>query len=334
VLSDDAENITGRNRPKLPLWLIGLLGLAGIVVIFLIGRSFGGVPVSPAPTLPGPGFTQAPLGTPVPTSALVAPTMVEVVLTKTPSSSATPPPSATPTMPASPTPALGIGSTQTGKDGMILLYVPAGPFMMGSDKLANEQLMHQVTLDAFWIDQTEVTNAMYAQCVKTGPCLDTSDVKLSDPVFVDYPVVWITWNKAKVYCEWVGRRLPSEAEWEKAARGTDGRTYPWGEVLDPSFANYENREGTTKVGSFESGKSPYGAYDMAGNVWEWVADWYGPYSSAASSNPTGPASGKYRVLRGGSWFFGWGSLPISAYRKSINPSYSHQSVGFRCSVSQ
>jgi serine/threonine protein kinase len=225
-------------------------------------------------------------------------------------------------------------------DGMPMVYVPEGDFTMGSNKSLNEQPIHTVYLDAFWIDQTEVTNAMYALCVSVGVCQPPSDNSSStrstyygNSQYADYPVVYVNWNDADTYCQWAGARLPTEAEWEKAARGTDGRTYPWGEEFDCQKANHYRcvRNDTSQVGSYESGKSPYGAYDMAGNVWEWVADWYSDayYSSSPTNNPTGPISGEYRVLRGGSWRDLYNELR-SAYRYKYDPTFSYLSFGFRC----
>jgi len=241
--------------------------------------------------------------------------------------------------------ALSIGSTTTGKDGMTLLYVPAGEFTMGNDVNADEQPIHKVTLDAFWIDQTEVTNKQYAACVSAGKCVAPSNTNSAthssyygDSQFDNYPVIYVDWNKAKTYCEWAGRRLPTEAEWEKAARGTDGRTYPWGnDSPSNSLLNYNNAVGdTTAVGKYPSGKSIYGALDMAGNVWEWVNDWYGEtyYQSSPSSNPLGPDTGQYRVLRGGAWNLNEVNVR-SADRGNVTPDViGGDVVGFRCSRSQ
>ncbi len=164
-----------------------------------------------------------------------------------------------------------------GKDGMTLLFVPAGAFTMGSAAgQPNENPVHSVSLAAFWIDQTEVTNELYAKCVQAGQCALPGSApldELNNAKYAKHPVVSVDWEMANAYCAWVGRRLPSEAEWEKAARGTQAFTYPWGEGLDCAKANYQKScvGGTAPVGSYEQGKSPYGAYDMAGNALEWSA---------------------------------------------------------------
>jgi formylglycine-generating enzyme required for sulfatase activity len=205
-------------------------------------------------------------------------------------------------------------------DGALLVFVPAGEFTMGSDDgNSDEQPAHTVYLDAFAIDRTEVTNAQYARCVQAGACRPPGSSSsytranyFADPRYADHPVIYVSWDDARAYCAWAGRRLPTEAEWEKAARGTDGRTYPWGDEWDASKANTSEAGpgDTTPVGAYPQGASPYGALDMAGNVWEWVADWYGEdyYRESPGENPLGPASGTNRVVRGGSWATFSGSL--------------------------
>ena len=237
------------------------------------------------------------------------------------------------------TPQLGIGSTIISeKDGMTLLFVPAGEFTVGSDDgSSDERPVHKVTLDAFWIDQTEVTNEMFAKCVQDGSCNPPSNTtNYDDSDHADHPVVFISWTDANAYCSWADRRLPTEAEWEKAARGENALIYPWGNnAPNSNLLNYNNNVGdTTEVGNYPDGASPYGALDMAGNVWEWVADWYGKsyYASSLASNPLGPDSGQYRVLRGGSWSYSDYNVR-SAYRNWYVPTASNYNLGFRCSSS-
>ena len=244
-----------------------------------------------------------------------------------------------PTASLAPTPEPG--SIQvSARDGMEMVYVPAGAFNMGSSAgTADEQPEHSVSLDAYWIDKTEVTNEMYSQCVQSGSCLkpynqsNTHFNYYPDPTYANYPVIDLKWSSARAYCAWAGRRLPTEAEWEKAARGTDGRTYPWGNILpNNSLLNYNNPVGdTVRVGSFPNGASPYGALDMAGNVTEWVADWYdaGYYGISPQSNPPGPVTGQYKVLRGGSWHSDVYSIR-SADRHYIAPDTRDIVIGFRC----
>ena len=200
---------------------------------------------------------------------------------------------------------MGIGSTMVSKrDSMTLVYVPAGEFLMGStdadlDAKADENPQHKVTMDTFWIDRTEVAKDQYQKCVDAGKC---AVPVCSGTGISDHPVVCVSWQDATNYCAWAGRRLPTEAEWEKAARGTDGRKYPWGnEAPDDKRLNYNANVGkTSAVGSYPSGASPYGALDMAGNVWEWVADWYDQnyYTSSPAQNPAGPDAGQFRVGAG------------------------------------
>ncbi len=237
------------------------------------------------------------------------------------------------------------------KDNSVMVYVPAGEFIMGSDKgEVNEQPVHTVYLDAFYMDKTEVTNAQYQRCVEAGACrtptCDWGEPTYGDASKADHPVVCVNWNDAQAYCAWAGKRLPTEAEWEKAARGTDGRTYPWGNTFDGSRLNFCDRNcefdwkdsdaddgyaQTAPVGSYPQGASPHGALDMAGNVWEWEADWYdaGYYSQSPGRNPPGPDSGQYRVLRGGSWHDG-GGFGRGAARNGGNPGDRGNYAGFRC----
>jgi formylglycine-generating enzyme required for sulfatase activity/predicted Ser/Thr protein kinase len=215
-----------------------------------------------------------------------------------------------------------------------MVHVPAGEFTMGSNEgESDEQPVHTVYLDAFYIDKTEVTNTQYRACVEAGSCDAPSDtIYCDDADYAQHPVVYVNWNDADAYCRWAGKRLPSEAEWEKAARGTDGRTYPWGEGVDCDHAQYRGCGGqTVPVGSRPKGASPYGTLDMAGNVYEWVADWYGEdyYSRSPGRNPSGPDFGEYRVLRGGSWI----SVPDDvrgANRAWYVPVSRFNGRGFRC----
>ena len=256
-----------------------------------------------------------------------------------------------------------------------MVLVPAGDFTMGSTVGGtNEQPVHTVYLDAFYIDKYEVTNAQFELFIDAGgyttqaywsaegwsarstygwtlPPYWTDGDMHSGPAWPDFPVHGVSWYEAEAYANFAGKRLPTEAEWEKAARGTDQRTYPWGEGIDGRRANYyasgdRYESGTTPVGFYDGrldttwnfqttdSPSPYGAYDMAGNVWEWVADWYGEtyYSASPASNPTGPLTGSYRVLRGGGWYNLPGLLR-SASRLNyspINRTLYDIPHGFRC----
>jgi formylglycine-generating enzyme required for sulfatase activity len=210
------------------------------------------------------------------------------------------------------------GSERTAADGMTSVYIPAGTFQMGGIDAAaanDEKPVHQVTLHAFWMDKFEVTNAMYAQCLKAGACQppqqlksETRDSYFNNPDFNDYPVVYVTWNDAATYCKWAGRRLPTEAEWERSARGDSVNTYPWGDQRpDATLANFNYLLGdTARVGSYPAGASVYGVMDLAGNVAEWVNDFYdgGFYGNGPATNPTGPVARSAffnRVVRGGTF---------------------------------
>jgi eukaryotic-like serine/threonine-protein kinase len=285
----------------------------------------------PAPTKMAPSPTKPATATPVPTN--IPATMAAPTITQT--STAAPRPSLVPTL-------------ASGNDGMALVYVPAGKFLMGSaatDSFGqkNEEPQHTVDLDAFWIDRTDVTNAMYTQCVSAGACQKpkalvskTRPDYYTNPQYAQYPVVFVTWDDAQAYCAWAGRRLPTEAEWEKAARGTEGALYPWGNQPydDTRGALQPAVKDTTQVGSYPAGASPYGALDMAGNVWQWVADWYDAnyYASSPAHNPPGPSTGSLRILRGGSW-----DVVRPYVRAAVRDSYkgdvTYEVIGFRCARS-
>jgi formylglycine-generating enzyme required for sulfatase activity len=226
--------------------------------------------------------------------------------------------------------------TKTGKDGTSMLLVPGGEFTMGSGSA-----MRQVQLDAFYMDKYEVTASRYEKFLRAGGRREPDNWHAVNlPKDGNRPVTGVDWADAVAYCRWAGKRLPTEAEWEKAARGTDGRLYPWGnEPPNPRLANYRKDDsyssssdgGVADVGSYEGGKSPYGLYDMAGNVWEWVADWYDDeyYRHGPTRNPPGPDSGDEKVVRGGSWSFQALSL-LTVSRLWFAPTMRAGFVGFRC----
>jgi len=237
--------------------------------------------------------------------------------------------------------------TGLGKDDATLLYVPAGEYSMGSDNSESDEApFHTVFLDAFWIDKTEVTVRMYSLCVDAGACKEPTNKKsFSHPdyygnvEFNNYPVIYVDWDMAKTYCEWAERRLPTEAEWEKAARGSAANDYPWGNTApNAELLNFNRNVGdVTNIGKYPDGKSVYGVLDMAGNVWEWVNDWYDAsyYQVSDSMNPPGPVSDiyPYRVLRGGSWIDGKNVMRSSNRFKNY-PYASNYNTGFRCALSE
>ena len=223
--------------------------------------------------------------------------------------------------------------------GVPMAYVPAGAFLMGSDQgSADERPIHSVHLDAFYMDQFEVTNGLYKACVDAKVCQRvkkssaTRSRYYDDPHFVRFPVLFVNWTMAQTYCEWRGARLPTEAEWEKAARGTTSFIYPWGDHVSCNLANYGNCLGDTSGALiYDLGESQFGVYNMAGNVWEWVSDWYSDvyYRSSPQDNPQGPDTGTKKVLRGGSWKDNYVEIR-STNRDSHNPYYSSNAIGFRC----
>ncbi len=266
--------------------------------------------------------------------------------TSAPEPTPTPEPTNTPAPTPIPLP------TQIVDQDVTMALIPAGPFEMGSEEgNSDESPVHTVYLDAFYMDIFEVTNALYTACVEAGMCnppAATSSATRSsyfgNPEYDDYPVIRVSWHNAKAYCEWRQARLPTEAEWEKAARGgLEGVEYPWGDnapVCELDADNGANFEGcalgdTMEIGSFSP--NGYGLYDMAGNAWEWVADWYDAdyYSTLPEDvrNPLGPDAGGYRVLRGGSWSSDRNDLVRAAYRNWAPASIWLFGFGFRCARS-
>lgn len=239
--------------------------------------------------------------------------------------------------------------------------------MMGDEKGGvQNRPVHEVYLSDFWIDQTEISNGMYAKCVAAGKCIEpVSKISTTvrnyygNPDYDNYPVILISWLQANDYCNWAGRQLPSEAQWEKAARGDDGRLYPWGDIMENTRGNFDMvKDDFVIVNGFQAGASPYGALQMAGNVYEWVADWYEKsYYQIQRKwvDPTGPMQGSRRVVRGGlltldyykvhkedqhqwwelSYTKKYFSVPVnflSGNRMSFTPNSVDALIGFRCAA--
>jgi formylglycine-generating enzyme required for sulfatase activity len=224
--------------------------------------------------------------------------------------------------------------------GVTMRLVEVGDFILGSATgMADEKPVQTLYLDTYYIDKYEVTNALYGVCVKAGACEPPRQAKTDARIayfgnadFDNYPVVNVDWNMARTYCEWRGARLPTEVEWEKAARGPDGRTYPWGEEISCNEANYFGCEGKpTSVSSYNSGLSVYGVYGMAGNVDEWVSSLYMPYPYDVTDGRENPDAPGERVIRGGSWLNSDSDNEVrSARRQKADPSTAADNIGFRC----
>ncbi|MBI4841898.1 MAG: SUMF1/EgtB/PvdO family nonheme iron enzyme [candidate division NC10 bacterium] len=218
-----------------------------------------------------------------------------------------------------------------------MVYIPAGTFTMGDthgDGEADERPAHRVTLQAFWMDRTEVINGQFAQFARFArdAGIGRGGEWKMEPGKGQHPVVRVPWRVAVAYCRWADKRLPTEAEWEYAARGPDGRKYPWGNTWDDSRARFSGNSGgqaTAPVGSYPSGASPFGAQDMAGNVWEWVSSLYKPYPYVVTDGRENSTPPGRHVARGGSWFLNPRDLR-SSRREFGEPGYRSAYIGFRC----
>jgi formylglycine-generating enzyme required for sulfatase activity len=269
----------------------------------------------------------------------------QTALAPTPTLTPNPTPTPLPTMTPIPSPAPNPGTNRLiSKDTMMVIYIPAGEFIMGSiqgDKnaQAEEEPAHKVYTDAYWIDRTQVTNAMFRACVNAGACTynltPATAPDYYNPLYDNHPVVYVTWEQAATYCTWEGGRLPTEAEWEKAARGNKNSLYAWGDQIpNGNLVNVNNFVGiTTAVGLFPRGQSAYGLMDMGGNVREWVSDWYAAdyYLHSPTNNPKGPETGEKKVLKGAA-FSDVKVFSRVANRLTHVPSSPGNVRGFRCVI--
>jgi formylglycine-generating enzyme required for sulfatase activity len=214
-----------------------------------------------------------------------------------------------------------------------MVEVPGGAFTMGSgdaDADADEQPVARIPVETFWIDRVEVTNRRYLRCMEAGRCTPPSGSDPAQHARAEEPVTILSWAQADAYCRWAGKRLPTEAEWEKAARGVDGRRYPWGDSFAPGRASAGRTFGLGPVGRHPAGASPYGVLDMAGSVWEWTASLYRPYPYDARDGRNDPTARGARVNRGGSWHYGpW--YVRTTYRATADHGYRRvPDLGARC----
>ena len=350
-------------KARAGIWLAALgVGLAGVIALgigaLIVSQTIAKPVVLPTPIAVGNSFAtptraaSSPTTTPVvPSNSFLTPTRAPALLTPTSTRGV---PTITPVAPRA--------GEERALGGAAMVFIPAGDFAMGSansdgDANTDEKPQHTVSLDAFWVDKVETTNALYKKCVDAGKCARPQSSSsgigayYGNTRYDNYPVVLIAWNDAKNFCEWSGKRLPTEAEWEKAARGTDGRIYPWGNAWSAArlnfcdrncrFADYrdnatnDNFADLAPVGSFPSGASPYTAFDLAGNVSEWVADWYAEnyFSVSPRSNPQGPAGGQDRAVRGGAWDSGRTGVRAANRERTAAPGERNESIGFRCAMS-
>ena len=342
-----SNTVTGRRVASLIL-IVGIVGVLALAVwagVASSGRSKSGA--KPEATMMVVVETETPR-----TAATLQPTQAVATATVSPSPTVIPSPTftVTPTTTATATPQPQDGEIRVMSRGGLEIeqvYVPAGEFIMGSTNandpsFSDEMPQRTVYLDAFWIDRIETTNRQYAACQSAGACPPPIQYSsASRPsyyyevnlAFADYPVIYVDWNAANAFCKWAQARLPTEAEWEKAARGTDGRLFPWGNSpANCDLANFISCFGdTSPVGSYPEGASPYGVLDMAGNVWEWVEDGYqtNTYSVSPAINPHGPESSPSRVTRGGAWSHNPG-YTRSAFRLPQNVEAAYYNTGLRC----
>ena len=324
-------------------FIVKITGIVFFIVITVISLKLGFPSIRAAFW---PTSTATPTSTPTITitPSSTATKLPASTVSRTPTLTFTPTITLTPTLTSTPTPLpLSINDSK----GVKMILIPSGDFIIGYDNgVKAEKPQNTRHVDTFYIDKYEVTNSHYTECVEAKNCIppyknnsSTRSTYFGNPKYNDYPVIYVDWYMAKNYCEWRDARLPTEPEWEKAARGTDGRLYPWGNRIDYTFANYSNYVGdTTKVGSYEIGKSVYGVYDMSGNVSEWTNSlfYYYPYKTKEFEDDNNVLTP--RVTRGGDWRSDSVAKLRASYREGYNLYYqgkleNYDFLGFRCARS-